>query len=135
MENKAPAKKPKDSLFRIKHIAYCLSQTPLEECTFEDLVQFAKFQLCTMTKRLMKDPIWDSYTPEEVLVEYQAHLFQLKPDVLKDFELQMAHGEVLDFNAWADLQIKMDEEEKRIQLGNQEDRVTFSPDDVMGGNQ
>lgn len=133
MEQQEPAKKVRDPLLRIKHIAYCLSQTPLEGTKYEDLVAFAKFQLASMAKKLLKDPIWDLYTGEEILVEYYAHMFTLKPDILKDFELSIATGDILDFNSWADLQIKQNEDEKRAKLGDLEDKVTFSPNDVMGG--
>lgn len=130
----AEVKKPQppDVMFKLKHIAYCRSQTPLSDMTLKDFVAYAKFQLCFKTKTLFKDPIWDNYTQEEILVEWFSHEFESNPQLVKEFEIGMSKGEVLDFNSWADLQMKKEQEERAKKIRDQEDKVSFSPDDVMG---
>lgn len=124
--------KPPDAMLRIKHIAYCRSQTPVSDMDFKDLVNYARHQLCVVTNRLFKDPIWDEYTSEEILVEWFSHQFEKDPNFVKEFELGLAKGEILDFSGWADLQMKKELEAKEQRLKDLEDKVTFSPDDVMG---
>jgi hypothetical protein len=125
--------KPKsDPLFRLKYIGFSWSNLAPGETTMEDFVNFCKFILCAKTHRLMKDPIWDEYRQEEIIAEFFAHKFHGDKDAVREFELQLAKGEILDFDAWADLQIKKDEEEKQEKIQKEADRISFSPDDVMG---
>jgi hypothetical protein len=128
-----PKKKPEhDRFLKIKHIAYCWSKGPLGETQFKDFVKYCKFQLCFINKILVKDPIWDEYTEEEILVEYYAHVFMKDKDAVKEFEIGVSEGEVLDFGAWADLEMKKEAEAQATKIAAQEDRVAFTPDDVMG---
>lgn len=130
-EKKAKPAKP-DRFIKIKHVAYCWSQNGLGDTKFVDFVRYCQFQLCVINHRLMKDPIWGEYTQEEILAEYFAHCFQKDPQFVKEFEIGLAKGEILDFASWADLQMKQDEEAEKVKIMNQEDRVSFQPDDVMG---
>lgn len=122
----------KDPFLGPKHIGYCWSQTPLEGMTYKDFVKYAQFQLCYATKRLMRDPIWDTYTNEEILAEFFAHQFEQKPDTVREFETRLNKGAYIDFNTWADLEIKRTQEEQDKKLKELEDRVSFVPDQVMG---
>jgi hypothetical protein len=127
--------KPKiDRFLPLKHVAYCWSQGALGDTSLRDYVKYCKFQLCVLNHRLMKDPVWDEYSEEEIIAEYLAHAFQKDPLFVKEFEIGLAKGEVLDFNEWADLQMKRDKESEEQKIQDQEDRVSFQPDDVMGEN-
>lgn len=129
-KKKAP---PPDKLLNIKYIAYCLNNTAPEKFTIKSFVNHAKFQLCLLTKTLSKDPVWDSYTGEEILVEYFAHVFHTNKNAVQEFEARLSKGDIIDFNAWADLMIERNAKEQDEKAKKLEDRVSFSPnDDVMG---
>lgn len=130
--NKKP--KPKDPFFRIKHIGYCMSDMPSQKADSADFLNFCKFQLCVQTRRLMKDPIWDSYTPEEIMAEYFAWKFHLSAEAKNEYELALGdkHGAIDDFSKWADDQMKKEAEIEKQVLESHEDRVSFKPQDVMG---
>lgn len=115
-----------DPFLRIKYLGYCLLQLPKKNATYGDLVKYAKFFLAVKTKKLMKDPIWDSYTSEELLTEFYAHRFIENKIALTEFEDQLNGGkseESDEFNEWADKQMAQ-ESKKREQL---EERITFEP--------
>lgn len=133
-EKKEPKKKKKDGLFPVKYIGYCWSQLPPGDTDMNDFLNYCKFQLCVFSNRLMKDPIWNEYTSEELLAEFYAHTFTKKQDYLKEFEMFLANegGEILEFDAWADMQIKKNQDEKLAKAKKLEDSVAFSPEDVMG---
>lgn len=126
-----PKIKQPDLFLNLKHIGYCWSQNSLES-TYKDYVRYAQFQLCVLNKKLMKDPIWDDYTEEEILAEYYAHCCRLDEDFKKEIELRLAASEIIDFSDWADLQMKKTREEADAKIIGQADRVEFQPEDVMG---
>ena len=125
--------KRESNLNNIKYMGYCLSQLPPQQnmIDFEDFLQFAKFQLCESRKILLKDPIWDSYTKEEILIEYFAMVFSINEDFKKSFENFLNEGyedslsieEVYD---WFDEQIEKDNREK----AEKEAEFSFKPEDV-----
>jgi hypothetical protein len=80
----------------------------------------------------MKDPVWNEYTEEEILAEFFAHAFQNDAQFQKDFELSISKGEILDFSAWADLEMKRSRDEEQAKVLGQEEKVKFEPEDVMG---
>lgn len=130
------AKEPTiDKFLKLKHIGYTWSQNSIGNTTFKTFVKYARFQLCLITKTLMKDPVWDEYTEEEILVEFFAHSFHNDPNFLKDFEISISKGEVLDFNSWADLEMKRNAESVEAKVLGQADKVEFQPEDVMGEEQ
>lgn len=116
--------------FKLKYIAYCRAQLPPKEAgqTVHDVVQFAKFFLCTKTHRLMKDPVWKTYTKEEILVEYFSYLM-LDQEYKSKFEVDMGttegalESEVDDFLTWTSKQDEKDKEE----LEKLPDNLSFSP--------
>lgn len=130
-----PPKKKRDPLKRLKFMGYCMSQLESGTITLDDYIRYAKFFLCSKTRTLMKDPIWDSYTAEEILVEFFAHQFEINQKFLEEFEVSLMddRGQSGDFNDWADMMI---DKERRIlekTLGGMEDRISFDPTkDVMG---
>lgn len=117
----------KDNLDNIKYIGYCWAKLPLDadETTFDDFVQYAKFQLCSKVNKLMKDPIWEEYTPEEILIEYYALLFNINDELAKKFVAKI-NGVIADDYNWILEQSKQEE----AQMGNEEDTVSFSPDSL-----
>jgi len=130
----SPKKKTaKDPLFRIKYLGYNMSQLP-PDFKFPDFVRFCKFQLCVATGRLMKDPIWNQYTPEAIMTEFFAHKFVKDEDFRSQFEFAMEFGKSLvdDFAAWADQEIEKSRKERGDLRRDTEDRVVFDPADVMG---
>lgn len=127
------AKTKFDPFKNLKHIGYCMSQWNV--AGLDDLVTYARFQLCLKTKTLMKDPIWDTYTKEEILAEFYAHQFTTNKEFLKQFELELniADGVVDDFADWADKQIAKEAEIRAKTLESMEEKVSFNPaDSVMG---
>ncbi len=106
-----------------------MSQLPPEEAvaTLADFINYCKFQLCRMSNRLMKDPIWDTYTKEEILVEYYASLFYGSKTEREKFEstLQGADESTLD---WLDRQVKENQEENKKKSQEMEDHVNFNPE-------
>lgn len=125
--------KKADPLFRIKYLAYAQSQL-VSRGDFNDFVRWAKFQLCMVTRRLTKDPIWDLYTPEEILIEYYSHQFEKNKKFLLEFEMSLnsVNGVVDDFSAWADKQIEKSRKEREELEATLEHSVSFSPTDVLG---
>jgi hypothetical protein len=123
-----------DPLKNIKYLGYCLSQLPSGDLTLKDFIRYAKFNLAVKTKRLLKDPIWDSYTAEELLTEFFAHQFDSNPEFLKAFELDLAQieGKDQDFASWADSEIELDTRQREKTLASIEDRISFSPSDILG---
>lgn len=123
-----PKKPQKDKFFNIKYMAYCLSQLPPDDgsVTYSDFIDFAKFQLCYNKKVLLKDPIWDNYTDEELLLEYFALIMESNEKFRKDFEVQIRGGTSLydDDISWMDEQIAMNNEE------NSEEEFDFKPEDI-----
>lgn len=132
---KAKNPKPKDKLQRVKFVAYCRSNTPPGETTkLDDLVDFAKFYLCAHAKKLWKDPIWDSYTDEEILVEYFSLLFFKDEVARKEFEVAIDAGASVygqDIYDWLDRKVAENQKEMNAQLDEMEDHISFKPD-VLG---
>jgi hypothetical protein len=125
-------KKQFDPLTSLKYKGYCWSQTPPgDETTFEDFATFAKFFLCRHARRLWKDPIWDSYTNEEIMIEYFAHLFAKDEAARKEFEVQIDAGTALygeDIFDWLDRKVRENWEENKKKFEEMPDKVTFSPE-------
>lgn len=114
------------SLERFKYIGYCYSQMPPEEATFEwsDFIQYVHFQLCKINKKLMLDPIWNSYTEAEMLVEYYAHVYQNSPKERDAFihALKGLDGDIMD---WLDDQVKKNQEDMSAT-----DSISFNPESL-----
>lgn len=122
-----------DPLLRIKYLGYSLAKLSSAP-NMSDFVRYAKFQLCVRTKRLMKDPIWDTYTKEEILVEFYALKFDTDKKYLQEFEVQLLGlpGATNDFSDWADREMAKEAKMKEHTLDNMEQRVEFNPADIMG---
>lgn len=82
-------KKKRDILLPLKFKGYCMSEGkhPEDEgMSLSDFARYAKFQLCEERKVLTKDPIWDTYTDEELIIEYFAILCSKDEGLKKEFE-------------------------------------------------
>lgn len=91
-------KPKKDPLFRIKYMGYFLSGNDSErdDIDFNDLVKLAKFNLAEARGVLMEDPVWDRYTPYQILVEYYAIFFRKNEDARNAFQSQIENGGGID---------------------------------------
>lgn len=128
-------KKPKkvDPLKGIKYIGYRMGNLP-QRYDIPALVRYAKFHLCHATGRLMKDPIWDLYTVEELLAEFFARQFVDNKEAREIFEKSLTdiNGEVDDFASWADKQIAEEDKIRKRLIDNAEQSVRFDPGMVLG---
>lgn len=131
-KSKNPPKKEHDPLRSLKFKGYCWAHTaPGENTTITDLTNFAKFYLCKHAHRLWKDPIWDQYTDEEILIEYFGHLFSKDEVTRKEFEAEINAGTEVygdDIYDWLDKKIAENQKEMKKKLDEMPDRVSFSPD-------
>jgi len=119
-----------DLLKNIKSIAYTRAfGEPGKKLTLSGLVEVAKLFLCRETRTLWKDPIWESYSDEDVLVGYFSYRFLEEDGEFKDAFLRSIgqySSEIDEFAQWADEQEDKLEEE----IAEQEDDVSFSPGDL-----
>lgn len=124
--------KSQDSFFKLKYIAYCLSQTPPEEAgfEFEDFLEYAKWTLCQERNVLMKDPIWETYSDEELLVEYYALVFTNNEEFKKEFEEKIGSDVSESLMDWFDTQIEKNKGELDSLITNTEDEIEFTPEDL-----
>ncbi len=126
-------KKPKsDPLRKLKYIGYCKACSPPGNMTFTDFVSFARTYLCIQTNRLLKDPIWDIYGDEEVIVEYFAHVFSKDKDMRTKFELEIEakKSDYDEFLEFANKSIEDNAVELEEIADGMEDSISFSPDAI-----
>lgn len=134
MSQEKPVKKKVDPYRGVKYIGYRMAQLP-DTYSLDQLVHFAKFQLAALTRTLLKDPIWDTYTIEEILVEYFAHQFHNNKEARTLFEAQLSDvsGAIDEFSDWADKEMAKEAKIREQTLGGTEDSVKFNPgEDIMG---
>ena len=127
-------KSHKDPYFRLKYMGYCMSQLPPDGALteFDDWVRYAKFVLCREAHVLMKDPIWDDYTDEEILIEYYALILERDQNERAKFESMLA-GQSPDIVDWFDDMIEKNKEDLdkiKKRMEEAEDEVSFSPDSL-----
>lgn len=77
----------KDPFFALKYIAFHRTGLPKdpEDLDRESLISFAKWQICKVRNILWNDPVWDSYTEEEILIEFFSIKFDENEDLRRDF--------------------------------------------------
>jgi hypothetical protein len=85
--SQSPKKEAKDPFFALKYIAYHRTGLPKDsdELDTEALISFAKWQICKVRNILWNDPVWDSYTEEEILIEFFSIKFDENEELRKDF--------------------------------------------------
>lgn len=131
-KKKKKAKKESDPLAAIKYRGYCRAHSPPgEDMSLVDFVNFAKFYMCRHAHRLWKDPIWETYTDEEILIEYFAHLFTVDKEARTAYEAKAFSGEDIhgeDVYDWLDRMVALNQKEMAEKLDTLPDKVSFSPD-------
>lgn len=126
-------KKPHDPFKPLKYIAYCKACTPPEGMNYGEFLEVIKTYLCFETKTLFKDPIWDTYSDEELIIEYYARLFKNSPERREEFEAEIDKKDVLEseydeFLKFADKGIEKNREELEEKADKLEDSLSFTPD-------
>ena len=107
MENQKKNKEV-DPFLKLKHIAYCIASPPFKtnDASLEAFVKYARHQICVTKNILYFDPIWDSYSDEQVLVEYYALRFEKDKDFLEQFEVEVINdGKMEDDIDWMEKEI------------------------------
>ena len=117
-----------DTLLRLKFMGYCLAHLPPKNVPgdFSDFVAFAQFQLAQEFGVLTKDPVWDRYTDEEILIEYFGLLFTKNDDAKTEFEGVLYGKSSDDDISWIQQQLEESE--------SMEDEVSFRPEDLNEAN-
>lgn len=77
------------------------------------------------TNTLMKDPIWDEYSDEELLAEFFAHIYAKDEESANELKAEVTGEKVSDdeWLEWADSQMADAPEEY-------EDSLEFTPDSL-----
>lgn len=132
MKDQKKKQKAPDPLSALKYRGYCWALTPPgDDTSLQDLVCFAKFYLCRHAKKLWKDPVWESYTDEEILIEYFAHLFSTDKGARTQFEAQTFTGTDMygeDIYDWLDRMVEQNQRENAKKLDEMSEKVEFSPE-------
>ena len=111
-----------------------MSQLPPDgaKVEFDDFVRYARFVLCREAHILMKDPIWNDYTDEEILIEYYALIYERDKEERARVEMAFA-GKSTDIVDWFDDMIEKNQEkvkEFKKELEEAEDEISFSPESL-----
>jgi len=112
-----------DPFFGVKYIGWCRSQLPPDDVSIsvEDFLQHVRHFLSVKKQILFKDPVFDTYTEEDLLTEYFAIRFDEDSDFRGAFEAQM-RGISQDVYDWFE-----EEEQKYLEAREKEAK------ELMGG--
>lgn len=85
----------------LKYIAWCRSQFVPDAAAAEaqDLIDHAKWVICRERSILFKDPIWDNYSSEDILVEYYSILLDINESFREETKAQLIEAKEDDY-AW-----------------------------------
>ncbi len=122
-----------DPFLRIKSVGYCRAFLPSKETLeMEDFLRVAKFSLCKLSNTLWKDPIWDTYTDEDLMVEYYSHLYSSDKDAKEEFESVAGFSDYEKDSLYNWLLEQAAEEEKMFEKRdeNLEDVVSLNPSEL-----
>ena len=116
-----------DKYDRLRYIGYCWSKLPPDDdnVEFDDFVNYAKFQLCIASHKLVKDPIWDEYSSEEILIEYYALLYHNNKEQADVF-LKNIKGVSNDYD-WI---LEQEENSEDLLGDDSKDSVVFNPKEL-----
>lgn len=97
----------------LQYIAYHQSFGPMdaESLTIKEFSNSCKSFLCAKKHILWKDPIWDTYKEEEIIIEYFSYLFLENEAFRENYKNSMGNS-YDDACAWFDQAI----EQNRIEL-------------------
>lgn len=102
----------------------------LENRTTEDFVNFCRFQIALEKGMLFHDPIWNTLSEEEIIVEYQALLFAKRKEELAAFESQKAGDEAEDEIDWLEAQVAKNQAPTKAYNEEESDEFEFTPQDL-----
>jgi hypothetical protein len=104
----------KDPLFGLKYIAYLRTTLPKDSDSLDNdtIVSFAKWQVCKSRNILWNDPIWESYTQQEILIEFFAIRFDEDEKLRTAFEAGLVSASKSDMD-WL-LQDELKEKDSKI---------------------
>lgn len=130
LKNK-PDNKDEDPFFALKYIAWCRTQLPPEEAELEeiDFVHYAKWSICRERGILFKDPVWDGYTPEDIMVEFFAIGFDNSEEIRDAFQSSMKGVKAADIDWFEAMEKKVlaekEAEAKKLMDGKDEIEDSF----------
>lgn len=123
-----------DPLESLKHRGYFYSQgvPNSDTLTIPQLTAVAKFYLCRIYKLPLRNPIWDTYTTEELLIEYYAHLFHNNKEFREEFEANsgLSKDYYEDFADFAEKEIEKSQKEREEKATELEEKISFNPNDL-----
>lgn len=121
-----PEKRSEDPYYGLKVIAAFRSSLDgiddYNKIEHSVLLDYAKNQICRARNVLFRDPIWDSYTEEDIIVEFFSINFEQNKEELDQFiaTFKKASQEDLDwFEKMEEEHSKMFEENKKQGLTNE----------------
>lgn len=118
----------RDGYFKLKYIGFTRAymNPDNDPVTVEEFVAFCKTYLCNKNKVLFKDPIWDTYTDEELMVEYFAQMFLDDVEEAKKFSANFAET-ADDTYKWLTEQTEKAEKENLEKIKELPDSISFKP--------
>jgi len=98
-----------DPFFGLKLIAFHRSTFPKdsEELTEDELIAFARWQICKSRNILWNDPIWQSYTHPEILIEFFAIKFDEDQELRDKFAASLVQVQKKDLDWFAQMEAKL----------------------------
>jgi hypothetical protein len=129
--------KDRDFYLGVKAIGYAWAFLPHDgSSSRRAFLDHCKFYLCQRNRILMKDPIWDSYTEEEIFIEFYAHLYCAEEKQKRAFETSLRGLEDTpdSFADWASDMENKNKAEIEAKAEQLEDSFSFSPKDLQRGN-
>lgn len=107
----------KDIFYNLKKFAYNRVFLPEQNIDIEDFCNFCKMHLCNTYKVPYKSPLWESYSDEDIMIEYFALKFLKDEEFKKEFKAQLqgkiVHKDQMTEDEFADWADKMESENKR----------------------
>jgi hypothetical protein len=122
-----------DPLRNLKNIAYRFVQSgdKLTAHTKTDFVNFCRFQICIEKHMLFHDPVWESLSDEEIIVEYQALVFSKSQAELTAFEAAIGGESVKSELDWLEDQVSKNQEGgKDYNKDGAEDEFEMTPESL-----
>lgn len=118
-----------DPLKKLKGFAYTRTFPNPEGVSLAQLIIIAKTSLCKLTNTLYKDPVWDLYTDEELLIEYFCHRLTTDEDFKEDVEVMY---DIFDktVNDWLADKVSDLDAELEAELDAMDDEISLDMDTI-----
>ncbi len=125
----------RDPFFNLKYLAYCMSQQPAKrsDVDLSDFIRFARYSICSERGIAFWDPVWDTYTDEQIIIEYYAILLDKDATFREEFEskLNSTLGLADEDVDWMDKMIAENQKEREAMAEKQaEADFDFKPDSL-----